>query len=323
MGHSAGACVSRFLASCYSEQSYGDEEVAESDTHWSQSTLRNLQRLREALMSCLAGEPQWGWVRAWGAARAVLSHQRHLTSKSLICQGKALSHTEQGQETTSGLSVAGTGFAHQSNHCWLKTGFPLLLQSPPVFCLLTGSPVQLPSTVPCTTHLLLGRIKSSVCQSAIAIMNIQDIQGFHKTAGLHHSSVGRVAPPSTAKTFYFCMECSNTCYNGCCSWTKGTQEDVYGLPLLCCDSHHLWQSLQIISSPSFIFLGRESNKGGSDIPSSNFPNTTPSGKRKKPKSLNPKGLEKRKKQKMETGGSFEYTREIIKRETSGRKTGKF
>lgn len=58
MGHSAGACVSRFLASCYSEQSYGDEEVAESDTHWSQSTLRNLQRLREALMSCLAGEPQ-------------------------------------------------------------------------------------------------------------------------------------------------------------------------------------------------------------------------------------------------------------------------
>lgn len=63
MGHSAGACVSRFSASCYSAQSYGDEEVAESDTRWSQSTLRNLQRPRGALMSRMAGEPQRGELR--------------------------------------------------------------------------------------------------------------------------------------------------------------------------------------------------------------------------------------------------------------------
>lgn len=39
------------------------------------------------------------WARAKGAARAVPSLQRHLTSKSFSCQSKALSHIEQGQGT--------------------------------------------------------------------------------------------------------------------------------------------------------------------------------------------------------------------------------
>lgn len=100
MGHSAGACVSRFSASCYSAQSYGDEEVAESDTRWSQSTLRNLPRPRGALMSHMAGEPQQG---GWGPGEQpeLSPLTRGIWAAKASAVNKALSHTDQGPFFTS------------------------------------------------------------------------------------------------------------------------------------------------------------------------------------------------------------------------------
>lgn len=270
MGHSAGACVSRFSASCYSAQSYGDEEVAESDTHWSQSTLQNLPRPRGALMSHMAGEPQWG---GWGPGEQpeLSLATRGIWPAKASAVSKALSHTEQGPFFISTEHSCSRTCTSEHTPLAQDAGFSLtgtFLQAShqPSAHLQTALPfISFPSTPSHSPVVWWDKIMGT------------PVSCFHYEVTGHLEFPPRIGPPShlcwdriaplgAAETFNFYREHRRECVFPLTSMTgaaadKEHQEDPYGSSTPSYDSHYRGHLVPLI-------LQEGKWHGRADVPSS-------------------------------------------------------